>query len=56
MVTDMFNYYTNISQKDILESPVGFQALSWFTFKTDVLFKSANTSAARPTKFGIHLA
>jgi len=26
--TDVFNYYNNISQKVILESPVGFQALS----------------------------
>lgn len=54
--TDTFNYYTNTSQKDILESPVGFQALSWFSFKSDVLFKLANTSAACPTKSGIHLA
>lgn len=54
MFTGMFNYYTNISQKDILESPVGFQALSWFSFKYDVSFKFANTSAACPTKSGIH--
>ena len=40
--TDMFNYYTNISQKGILESPVGFQALSWFSFKSDILFKFSN--------------
>lgn len=56
MFTGMFNYYSNISQKDILESPVGFQALSWFSFKYEVSFKFANTSAACPTKSGIHVA
>lgn len=55
MFTDKFNYYTNICQKDLLESPIGLQALILFSLVWWSL-KFANTSAACPTESGIHLA